>query len=324
VVDTHDNIVGEGSHDGPGHDHAEVVALRNAGESALGGTVYVSLEPCNHHGRTPPCTDALISAGVARVVVGIEDPDSMVSGGGIKKLREHGIEVEIADDAELARRVDPAYFHHRATGMPLTTIKWAMTLDGSVAALDGTSQWITADEARTHVHELRARVDAVVIGAGTFRADDPLLDVRVQGFTGLQPRPVIVTGAGGLPEAARLWGRDPLVVSTTPRPLPAGELLLVDGDHGYPNPVKTCSKLAELGLLHLLLEGGPTLAGAWWRAGVVDQGFVYIGAKIGGGTGRSPMNGVFATIADADEVEFETVRNVSDDVVIAFRKKVHS
>lgn len=321
MVDKSGEVIGEGWHGGPGTDHAEIVILRQAGEAARGSTVYVTLEPCSHHGRTPPCADALIEAGVSTVVMGVVDPDPNVSGQGMKRLRDAGIEVITGIEEESVRGVDPGYFHHRETGLPLVTIKWAMTLDGSVAAADGTSKWITTELARMEVHDLRSRVDAVVIGAGTVRADDPRLDVRTDGFRGPQPRPVIVAGKGDLPEEARLWERDPLIVSTKAREIPAGELVGVSGSEGFPDPIDACRSLANRGLLHLLLEGGPTLAGAWWRAGVIDNGFVHIGARIGGGTGRSPMAGFFATIADADDVEFESVRSVSDDIVIAFTKK---
>jgi diaminohydroxyphosphoribosylaminopyrimidine deaminase/5-amino-6-(5-phosphoribosylamino)uracil reductase len=319
VVGSEGEVLGEGAHVGPGLPHAEVVALDRV-EDARGTTVYVSLEPCSHHGRTPPCTDRLIAEEVARVVIGASDPDPHVAGSGIDALRRAGIDVEVVDDRR-ARDVDPAYFHHRETGMPLVTIKWAMTLDGSVAAADGTSRWITTPLARQHAHELRSQVDAVVVGAGTLRTDDPRLDVRIDGYRGPQPRPVIVAGTGDLPTKARIWNREPIVVSTLDRTIPTGELLRVDGFDGLPDPVDVCLTLADVGLLALLLEGGPTVAGAWWRAGVVDNGVVHIGAKVGGGTGRSPMAGVLTTIADADDVEFDTVRNVSDDVVIAFRKK---
>lgn len=133
---------------------------------------------------------------------------------------------------------------------------------------------------------------------------------------------MIVVGTGDLPEEARIWAREPIIVSTLDRTIPAGELLRVDGFDGIPDPVDVCLALADMGLLHLLLEGGPTIAGAWWRGGVVSNGFVHIGPKVGGGTGQAPMAGVFSTISDADDVEFDTVRNVSDDVVIAFRKKI--
>jgi diaminohydroxyphosphoribosylaminopyrimidine deaminase/5-amino-6-(5-phosphoribosylamino)uracil reductase len=320
IVDAQGEVVGEGWHEGPGTSHAEVMALQEAGSRAQGSTVYVSLEPCSHHGRTPPCVDALIEAGVTSVIIGAIDPDPNVSGAGAARLEEAGIEVITGVLEGPSREVDLAYFQHRETGMPRVTLKWAMTLDGSVAAVDGSSQWITSDDARRHAHEVRAGVDAVVIGAGTMRSDDPGLDVRIDGYRGDQPRPVVVAGRNQLPAEARIWERDPLVVSTSALSLPAGELLEVPGDD-LPDPIQTCKALADLGLLDLLLEGGPTLAGAWWRGGVVTSGLVYVGAKIAGGSGQSPLSGIFSTIADAEEVEFGPVRNVGTDVLIEFHKR---
>lgn len=321
ITDSSGTVVGEGWHRGPGSDHAEVVALEAAGHAARGGTAYVSLEPCTHHGRTPPCADALIAAGVASVVIAAIDPDPRVAGSGVARLREAGIDVTTGVRADDARAVDPAYFHHRETGMPLVTIKWAMTLDGSVAADDLSSQWITGEDARAHAHRLRSGVDGVVIAAGTLRADDPRLDVRLDGYEGPQPRPVVVAGKTPLPARARVWERDPLIVSTFHREIPSGEVLEVEATGEHPDPVATCRALAERGLLHLLLEGGPTIARAWWRAGVITDGVVYIGSRIGGGTGRAPMAGVFATMSEAADVEFSGVADVGNDAVITFEKK---
>lgn len=321
IADSSGAVVGEGWHRGPGSDHAEVVALKAAGDAAKGGTAYVTLEPCSHHGETPPCVEALISAGVSTVVVGTNDPDPRVSGQGIEDIRTAGIEVITGVGEEAARSVDPAYFHHRETGMPMVTIKWAMTLDGSVAASDGTSQWISGVAAREHAHGLRSLVDGVVIGAGTVREDDPLLNVRVDGYERPQPRPVIVAGKTPLPHEARIWKRDPMVVSTSQRQLPAGELVEVPGSDHHPDPAETCRALARHGLLHLLLEGGPSVARAWWQAGVVTDGVVYIASKIGGGTGRSPIAGVFGTVSDAVDVEFGPVKDVGDDVFITFTRR---
>jgi diaminohydroxyphosphoribosylaminopyrimidine deaminase / 5-amino-6-(5-phosphoribosylamino)uracil reductase len=321
VADDSGRVVGEGWHRGPGTDHAEVVALEEAGDSARYATVYVTLEPCTHHGRTPPCVDALTAAGVSKVVVGAIDPDSNVSGDGVRRLEEAGIEVVTGVAEAQARQVDPAYFHHRETGMPIVTAKWAMTIDGSVAAHDGTSQWMTGGLAREDAHDLRSRVDGVVVGAGTVRADNPRLDVRIDGFEGIQPRPIIVAGEEELPPDAALWQREPVIVGISDRPVPSGEVLVVPESGGYPDPEQTCRRLAELGMLHLLLEGGPTLTGSWWRAGVISNGIVYIGAKVGAGSGRSPLAGLFATMKDAVDVEFEEVRSVGGDVLIAFRNK---
>ncbi|HET9258762.1 MAG TPA: bifunctional diaminohydroxyphosphoribosylaminopyrimidine deaminase/5-amino-6-(5-phosphoribosylamino)uracil reductase RibD, partial [Acidimicrobiia bacterium] len=165
VVSSSNEVLGEGAHTGPGHDHAEVVALDRAGD-ARGATLYVSLEPCTFQGRTPPCVDRVIASGVSKVVIGAIDPDARVAGSGVAALREAGIGVEVVDDSE-ARALDPAYFHHRETGQALVVAKFAMTLDGSIAAVDGTSQWITSEKARRDAHALRAEADVVVIGSGT-------------------------------------------------------------------------------------------------------------------------------------------------------------
>lgn len=317
MVDATGAVLGEGAHTRPGEPHAEIVALEQAGR-AKGATVYVSLEPCAHRGRTPPCADRLIAERVARVVVATLDPDPAVSGRGVQMLRDAGIDVEVVDDPE-ARELDPAYFHHRHTGMPLVTLKYAMTLDGSSAAADLTSKWITGEEAREDAHRLRSRADAVVVGSGTLMADDPLLDVRLPGYEGTQPRPVVLVGESDLPPTARIWARNPLVVSTHPRDLPSGELVMVEGE-GRPDPEAACRALAGMGLLAVLLEGGARVASAWWRSGVVGRGVVYVGAKLGGGTGCQPMGSenVFRTIGQARDVTISGVRPVGSDVRIDF------
>lgn len=318
VVDPSGAVIGEGAHVGPGHAHAEVVALDEAGDAA-GATLFVSLEPCTFQGRTPPCVDRVIASGVSKVVIGTIDPDSRVSGSGIAILEEAGIDVELVDDPE-ARALDRAYFHHRETGRAMVVAKYAMTLDGAVSASDGTSQWITSETARRDAHALRAEFDAVVIGSGTLASDDPRLDVRLDGFDGPQPRPVLVAGSGELPQSAQVWERRPLVVSSSERPIPAGDLVIVPGEDDHPNPLETCRALAEAGFLSLLLEGGPRLTGAWWRAGVIDAGVVYVGARVGGGVGMSPLYGVFGSIDDASDVVITSARVVGGDVRIGFER----
>ncbi len=319
IVGGDGQIHGEGFHVGPGEPHAEIVALERAGSLASGATIYVSLEPCTFTGRTPPCVDALVAAGISHVRVGAVDPDPRVSGSGIAALRSAGIEVDIWEDEMTAEAVDQAYFHHRRTGLPYVTLKYAMTLDGSVAALDGSSQWISGTEARDDAHELRARADAVVVGAGTLRRDDPLLNVRLSNFTGRQPRPVIVAGSEPLPEDRRIWERQPIVVSVADRPLPDGELLLVEGTGDLPDPLATARSLADLGYIELLLEGGPGLASSWWDAGLVSRGVAYLGAKVGGGSGYQPIGGEFGSISAAAEVDVTDVRILGSDVRIEFR-----
>jgi diaminohydroxyphosphoribosylaminopyrimidine deaminase/5-amino-6-(5-phosphoribosylamino)uracil reductase len=281
----------------------------------------VTLEPCVHHGRTPPCADAIIAAGIDRVIIGNGDPDQRVSGGGVERLRKAGIEVVVGLLSEDARAVDPAYFHHRRTGLPLVTLKYAMTLDGSVAARDRSSQWITAEDARRDAHRLRAGADAVVVGAGTLRSDDPRLDVRLEGYQGSQPRPVVVAGSEPLPEDAAIWDRNPLIVSASKIGVPGGDVVEVAGDsRGLPEPRATCVALAEMGYLAILLEGGPTLAGAWWRTGVIQQGVAYIGGQLAGGAGMPAIAGVFGSIDEATPTKILRTHTLGSDIRIDFER----
>jgi diaminohydroxyphosphoribosylaminopyrimidine deaminase/5-amino-6-(5-phosphoribosylamino)uracil reductase len=299
VLNDAGEIVGLGSHVGPGSPHAEVVALAQAGESSRGSTVVVTLEPCRHYGRTPPCVDALLGAGVARVVVGALDPDPRVQGTGIARLKEEGVEVVM--DVGPGEEVDPAYFHYRRTGLPQVTLKLAATLDGQVAAADGTSQWITGTEARDDAHRLRAQVDAIMVGAGTVIADDPLLDVRLPDHDGFQPRPVVIVGERPLPGDARIWARDPLVIETA-----GGNLR------------EALRVVAGEGLLDLLVEGGPRLARSLWTEDLVDRGVFYFGAMVAGGIGLSLFEGVWSTLEAARSVTLISVTRLGDDLRVDF------
>lgn len=318
VVDQAGNVVGEGAHEGVGQPHAEVVALGEAGARARGSTLYVTLEPCIHYGNTPPCVTAIVAAGVSQVVIGAIDPDERVSGKGVSWLTDAKVAVTIAEMAEEAEAVDPAYFHHRRTGLPRVTLKTAMTLDGSIAALDGSSKWISSEESRHDAHRLRAEVDAVVVGAGTIRSDDPELTVRHPEAGDGQPRPVILAGVEPLPSEARIWRRDPLVVATRALDIPSGEMVVVAGVGDHPDPIEAARAIAEAGLLDVLLEGGPRVAGAWWRSGVITRGVFYLAGKIGGGVGIGPLAGSFSTLGEAREVKIRDVRNVGSDLRIEF------
>ena len=299
ILDASGEAVGQGAHAGPGSPHAEVVALSHAGDRARGGTVVVTLEPCTHHGRTPPCVDALVSAGLVRVVIGARDPDPRVQGMGIEQLRGAG--VEVLTDVGPGEQVDPSYFHHRRTGLPLVTLKLAATLDGQVAAADGTSQWITGPEARADAHRLRAEADAVMVGAGTVIADDPMLDVRLPDHDGFQPRPVVVVGERPLPADARIWARDPLIIEQG-----AGDL------------TEVLRLVAQEGLLAVLVEGGPRLAGSLWAANLVNRGVFYFGGMVAGGHGRSPFQGVWSTLENARPVTVDAVRRLGNDLRVDF------
>ena len=316
VLDASGEVVGRGAHAGPGEPHAEVVALAAAGRRAEGGTLVVTLEPCDHTGRTPPCTGAVLAAGVARVLVGAGDPDQRVAGRGVARLRAGGVEVRTGIAAAEAEALDPGYFHHRRTGRPLVTLKAALTLDGQAAGADGTSHWITSEEARADGHRLRAAADAVMVGAGTVAADDPLLTVRLPGYAGRQPRAVVVAGRRSLPPAARIWERHPIVLAPDPADWP-GEVLPLPGPDGV-DLAAGLTALGERGLLDVLVEGGPTLAGSLLRAGLVGRGVFYLGARLGGGMGVPALRGVFATLAEARPVEIVSAARVGPDVRVEF------
>jgi diaminohydroxyphosphoribosylaminopyrimidine deaminase / 5-amino-6-(5-phosphoribosylamino)uracil reductase len=305
------------AHLAAGEPHAEVAALAEAGEAARGGTLVTTLEPCVHYGRTPPCVDAIVAAGIARVFVGAEDPDERVSGQGIGALRKAGIDVVVGVERDAVRLADPGYFHHRETGMPRVTLKVAATLDGQAAAADHSSRWITGPEAREDAHRLRARSDAVVIGAGTLRDDDPRLDVRVEGYTGRQPRPVIVAGARDLPTTAAVYDRDPIVFLPSDHAPIAGvsDVVVVPGAQQV--DLNTMLKhLGSMGLIDVLVEGGPTLAGSMLREGLVDRLIVYLGAKIAGGIGLPVVGGVFSTVGAARGAEIDAVARLGPDLRI--------
>ena len=286
-------VVGEGWHERAGGPHAEVVALDAAGEAARGSTLYVTLEPCSHHGRTPPCVDAIAAAGVAQVVYGVGDPNPEVGGDGLTRLRDAGISVDAAepDLAERARRQNEAWRVWIAEGRPFVTYKAAMTLDGRLAASGGDARWVSGEESRRRVHELRAASDAVAVGMGTVRAENPALTARDVGAT-----------------------RQPRRLAFGSRPLPEGsELELVEG----PLP-DALAKLGQEGVQSLLLEGGPTLAGAFLREGLIDKVVLFLAPKVVGGDDAPPL---FAgpgapTLAEAIGLDELEVGRSGEDVVL--------
>ncbi len=308
-------VVSERAHIRAGTIHAEAAALAEAGPRAIGSTLVVTLEPCTHHGNTPPCAPAIIEAGVARVIVGTLDPDPRVSGKGIALLREAGIEVLTGVEEIAVRANDPSYYHHRSTGLPYVTLKTALTLDGQAAAADHTSRWITGPGAREDGHRLRAESDAVMVGTGTVIADNPRLDVRIDGYDGPQPRPVIVAGRRPIPRGAALLARDPIVFTNGSDQPGLGDVrqIAAPGPGGV-DLVTAIEHLGREGVVALLIEGGPTIASAALRAGLVDRIVYYFGAKLGLGTGLPAIAGTFRTITDALAVTIEQVTTVGSDI----------
>ncbi len=314
VVAPDGTAIAEDVHAGPGTPHAEAAAVAAAGSAARGATVYVTLEPCAHQGQTPPCTEVLIAAGVGRVVVGAQDPDPRVNGRGIAMLREAGVEVTISG-AAVAERIDPGYFHHRRTGRPLVTLKIAATIDGQVAASDGTSQWITSPAAREDGHRLRAAADAVLVGAGTLREDDPELTVRLKDFTGRQPRAVVVAGTQPLPAERKLYDRDPLIyVPGLLSDPPAGATRASADGSATVDLGMMLDDLGSRGVVDLLVEGGPTLAAALLAAGCVNRLVVYLGAKLAGGRGHGMFRAGFPTLSAARQAVIADVRRLGPDL----------
>ena len=273
----------------PGGPHAEVAALAAAGARSRGATVYVTLEPCSHTGRTGPCADALVAAGVARVVVGVLDPDPNVSGRGAERLRAAGIPVDVGVAADEVTAQLAPYLKHRTTGRPWVVLKLAATLDGRTAAPDGTSRWITGPEARADAHALRAESDAIVVGAGTVRADDPSLTVR------------------------HVEGRDPLrvVLGRAPAGARVHPCVELDGDLGA-----VLDDLGRRGVVQAMVEGGATTAAAFHRAGLVDRYVLYLApALMGGDGGAGLFTGAGApTMADLWRGRVVDVRRVGNDL----------
>ena len=305
VLDAGGQLVGEGFHARAGEPHAEVGALEQAGDRAQGGTLIVTLEPCCHHGRTPPCTEAVINAGITRVVVAMADPDPRVAGGGIARLREAGLEVIEAVAEADALALNRAFVHRVRTRRPLGILKWAMSLDGRTALPNGQSQWISGPAARDWVHRLRAGCDAVIVGGGTLRADDPLLTSR--GRRDPEPLRVVLSRSLDLPEAAQLWDQ-----ALAPTLVAHGPIGAPEQREGETRAAATCALLDRLGVDRLVLpacqpeallealaaqgcnrvlwECGPELAAEALRQGCVQELAVVIAPKLLGGlAARTPL-----------------------------------
>lgn len=296
VVVRDGKVVGEGYHERAGEPHAEVHALREAGTLARGGTAYVTLEPCSHHGRTPPCAEALVEAGVARVVAAMEDPNPQVAGRGLTRLREAGIVAESGLLEAQAEQVNPGYARRMRGGLPWVRVKLAASLDGRTAMASGESKWITGSAARADVHRLRARSCAVITGIGTMLADDPQLTVRDVEHADCVPPPLRVVLDGGLrtpPNAALLQGGGPVLIYTASRDEDRARALLERGARletlvreGQLPLRRVLELLAASQINEVLVEAGPTLAGAFLAEGLVDELWLYQAMHLMGDAAR--------------------------------------
>jgi diaminohydroxyphosphoribosylaminopyrimidine deaminase / 5-amino-6-(5-phosphoribosylamino)uracil reductase len=329
-------VVGEGFHRAPGEPHAEIAALAAAGPAAAGATCYVTLEPCAHQGRTPPCADALLQAGVARVVAALPDPDRRVDGAGLQRLRAAGVVVTVGVGADAAAEQNAAYLTHRRLGRPRVTLKAAASLDGKVAAPDGSSQWITGPAARADAHRLRAEADAVAVGAGTALADDPRLTARLPGYLSRQPLRVLVDAAGRVGAGGHLFdAAAPTLVATTAHApasavaawkragaevLVCPEVPLGAGGRGV-DLAALAAALGRRGVLELLVEGGPRLHAGFWAAGLADRLVWYLAPLVIGGDGAPGLlrGGGAPTLTAARPLRIASVERLGVDLrVVAY------
>jgi diaminohydroxyphosphoribosylaminopyrimidine deaminase/5-amino-6-(5-phosphoribosylamino)uracil reductase len=329
-------VLGEGWHEECGGPHAEVNAIRAAGDGAdLGGTtLYVSMEPCCHHGKTPPCTDAILAAGIARVVVASDDPSAKAAGRGLGILRDEGVGVDVADGelAARARLVNQAFRKHARTGRPWVLFKSAMTLDGKVATRTGDSQWISDGSSRARAHRWRASVDAVAVGIGTALADDPQLTARVDGVHH-QPTHVVFDATARLPMDSQLVQaapQEPLTVvvtraarrsATEALEMAGADVIVATGENEPARVRSALDQLGARGVTSILLEGGPHLAGAFLDAGEIDEVRLFLAPLLlGGKAARDPLEGEgVERISEAIRALTLDCERVADDLLISAR-----
>lgn len=321
-------IIGEGYHQKAGTPHAEIHALKAAGALAQDATMYVTLEPCSHYGRTPPCVDAVIDSGIRRVVIAMSDPNPLVSGNGIKKLREAGIQADIGILSDKARHLNEAFIKSITTGLPFVTYKTAVTMDGKIATSTGDSRWVSSEQSRRIVQQYRNDMDVIMVGSKTVIQDDPQLTCRLP--DGRDPVRVIVDGKLQISEAAKVLASSPsspCIIATTSaasagkiaamRKLPHVEIWQYDAQRHVPLP-QLLGDLVKRGWTSVLLEGGGALAGKLIQEYLVDKLEFFIAPKIIGGNGPSPLSGLdIHSMSQAIPLHNVTVAMVDKDVHIS-------
>jgi diaminohydroxyphosphoribosylaminopyrimidine deaminase / 5-amino-6-(5-phosphoribosylamino)uracil reductase len=316
-------IVGEGFHPGAGQPHAEVFALREAGEQAAGATIYVSLEPCNHYGRTPPCAAALVAAGVKKVVVGMVDPNPLVAGGGIKTLAQAGIEVVVGVETALCEELNEGFIQRIVHHRPLGILKYAMTLDGKIATDSGHSTWVSSETSRQYVHHLRAGCDAVIIGGNTLRKDNPHLTSHQSNTP--NPLRVVMSRNLDVPKDAILWDTSvaPTLVVTTTGSNPALRDLLIDRgvevlELETLSPKLVMQYLFDRGFLSVLWECGGNLAASAIADGAIQKVLAFIAPKIiGGVSAPSPVGDMnIRSMSDALVLERVSYQQIGSDILV--------
>jgi len=323
VVVQDGEIVGEGFHPGAGQPHAEVFALRAAGDRAFGATIYVNLEPCNHHGRTPPCSEALVAAGLAKVVVGMVDPDPRVSGGGIARLRAAGMQVLVGVEEDDCRQLNEAFIHRILYRQPFGILKYAMTLDGKIATNSGHSAWITNQVARDLVHQMRSACDAVIVGGNTVRRDNPQLTSHQAEAP--NPLRVVMSRTLQLPREAYLWQTTEAATLVLTQQGAAQEFQQLLQQKGVEvvelsslTPAQAMAHLYERGFLSVLWECGGTLAAKAIAEGAVQKVLAFIAPKIiGGSSAPSPVGDLgLTTMSQALSLERVRWQNIGSDCLV--------
>jgi diaminohydroxyphosphoribosylaminopyrimidine deaminase/5-amino-6-(5-phosphoribosylamino)uracil reductase len=320
-------VVGEGYHARAGEAHAEILAIRKAGEEARGSTLYLNLEPCTHYGRTPPCAPVVIEAGVKRVVIGMEDPNPLVKGKGVGNLKSAGLDVVVGILEQECRRLNEAFCKYILKKEPFTILKVAATLDGKIATRKGDSKWISGEASRRYVHRLRDQVDGIVVGIGTILKDDPMLTVRIKG--GRDPYRIILDSRLRIPEKAKVIGTSPsktIVATTELAPKEKVErlekngirVLIFDSKQGRVHLKPCLSKLGEMGMISLLVEGGSQVNGSFLDEGLIDKLILIFSPKV---IGDKQALGIFegkgvTTLKEAIPLNGLRVRRIGEDIVL--------
>lgn len=329
VIVKEDTVVGKGCHQTVGSPHAEINALNDAGEKAGGATLYVNLEPCNHEGRTPPCTQAILRSGIKRVVAGMRDPNPRVTGGGLAFLKTQGLDVSVGVCEDACRRLNEIFIKYATTSLPFVILKCAATLDGCIATRTGDSKWITNSLSRHFAHELRHSVDAIMVGIGTVLKDNPQLTTRLEGRRGSDPVRVVLDTKLTMPPDAQVLhltsDSDTLIVTGSAAPAekrrmlerPGVRFLALKHEEGQIDLTSLVRELGGMGITSVLIEGGSRVNSSALKAGIVDKIYMFYGPKICGGNGIPVCRGTGVNLMNESmQVTDISVRRFADDVMI--------
>jgi len=327
IITQNGEIIGKGYHKKFGHEHAEVVAINSAKKNVTGGTLFVNLEPCCHHGKQPPCVEAIVDSGIKKVVVGTSDPNPAVNGKGVQFLRNHGIDVEIGILEKESKELNAAFFKYTRTGQPFISLKIAQTLDGRIATASGESKWITSSDSRKYVHKMRAQNDVVLVGLGTVLKDDPGLSVRL--VKGVNPKRVVLDSELRLPLDAKLLSDNHIektIIATTSKASPekvkqirdrGATVLKIAGDNnGQVNLLKLMKKLGQEGIISVLVEGGAKVFSSFLKAKLVDKLFIFIAPKILGDGLNAIQNLELNRLSDSLKLHETHIRKIGEDYLL--------